>query len=292
MVHDDLLEQIRQPLLDRVDRRLAVILAVSIGAHLAIAILGWINDPSTRAWLDDPPQPAYTVETIDSLDLPEPTPATAQPGTAAMVAPKPVPSAAVVPAAVPGSHHRGTPKAIDPRALVADLVGGDPSFKAAGRRVGRDLDDQLATAGERDQQARVGKAGGEESFGIGDDGGPDVTGVDTVTRTDKPKEKEPPPPKTIIDEPTFPFDTDWLTQGARFRAIQRCYGHSPEFLAHEPAKVKLAMTLGPTGKVLAASADGPKGLAACVEDRARTWSFPVANRAAVEVRAAFIFVAE
>ena len=71
MVHDDLLEQIRQPLLDRIDRRLAAILAVSIGAHLTIAILGWLNDPQVKAWLDDPPQAAYSVETIDSIALPD-----------------------------------------------------------------------------------------------------------------------------------------------------------------------------------------------------------------------------
>src|SRR5689334_7859691 len=211
MVHDDLLEQIRQPLLDRVDRRLAAILAISIGAHLTVAILGWLNDPEVKSWLDDPPQAAYTVETVDSIALPDATPAPA-PATAAVVAPAPTPAPAVVaPRAVPGStHHRGTPKAIDPRALVANLVGDGPSFAASGRRVGRDLDDQLEAAAVRDQHARVGGDGTEEAIGIGDDGGPDVTGVDKITKTGKPAELEPPPPKTIIDEPTIPFDEGWL----------------------------------------------------------------------------------
>lgn len=293
MVHDDLLEQIRQPWWDRVDRRLAVILAVSITAHLAIAIASWLGDPTVTSWLDDPPQPAFAVETLDEIQLPDAPPAVEPAPGAGAIATRVV-AAVPSPAPLPGhvKHRSLAPevKPIDARALVGNLVGDAPSFAASGRRVGRELDDQLAAAGAREDAARVGNGEGAESIGIGAGAGPDLA-VDTVKQTAKPREVEPPPPAVVFnDEPAIPFDPGWMTTEARLRALKRCYRQSTELLEQRHVRLTLAMTLGVTGKVTAAKADGTTALADCVASVARTWKFPVALQAETIVRATLIFV--
>jgi hypothetical protein len=284
MVRDDLLEQIRQPLWDRIDRRMAVILAVSIGAHLAIAIASWLGDPPRDVWLPgDEPRPAFTAETLDTLVLPEP-------GVAAVA---PAPAAPKAVAAAPAAKQRrgnAAPERIDPRALVNDLVGDGPSFQAASRRVGRGLEEQLDDAREAQAKARVGKDGVPEGHPIGEGEDADVGEVDGPTRTAKSVEVSPPEVETKKQPEGIDYDPSDDLAGAKLRALERCYQQSRALGEGDGARVELTVTIGTDGRVTAASARGPSDLAHCVKDRARAWSFPVELPAAGTFAMTMVFV--
>lgn len=295
MPRDPLLSQLREPWWRRIDRRLAAVLAVSIGGHLAVAIAAWVGDPPVaRAWLDPPEYATYAIDTVETVLLPpppiepDPVPGAATPAPA----PSPVPAIArrIRGGGDPG-RLRTPPRPIDAQALISDLVGDGLAHRGAARRApGKELAAQIADAEARRAAARIGVDGGPAPLAIGEGAGPDTGELGGPARTQKLPEA-PPPRVEGIGNPRDDVDYDPSAQiNAQVRAIQRCY--QTELAKGDPdlrGRVRLAFTLAPDGHVLAAHAGGLAGVAECVERRARSWTFPVKLPHAADFEVTLVF---
>ena len=271
MVRDDLLEQIRQPLLERIDRRLAVVLAISIAAHVAIAIVAWSTDPPVRTWLEIGPVATYSEDTLPILAAPPGEPAPARP---AIAAPAPAPRA-------PGRPVRPRAVApIDPDAAMAGMFDRDPMLGPAARRApGGDLDKQLEAARARDQAARVGhdRVDGPERIGDGTD--PMLDGPDGIAATEKGGEDAGGRVELGDDgftvDPGVDFDPYHHIKARYMPQIMRCYRGELRYQPTLRGRIDLELTIGADGAVVSARATGLDELEECVEQRARAWTFPV-----------------
>jgi len=295
MIRDDLLEQIREPLWSRVDRRLVAVLAISIGAHLAVAIAAWLGDPpAQRAWLEVESEVVYTADQIpDMVPLPAPAtlaPAPDQPGIATPVAP-------VAPARAHAKGHADPgrlpqlERPINASALISDLVGDGPSFRDAARHAaGKDLAAQIADANARGRDVRIGGDGVERPLAIDDrGGGPIVSDTGPPSRTVK--APEAPPPRFVPGEPpaTTTYDPTDEIRRNRMRAIQRCYNQQLLLDPSLHGRVDLEFTISTTGHVTAARATGLGEVSTCVARLARGWSFPIQLNEAADFSIAMIF---
>jgi len=293
MARDPLLEEIRESLWDRIDHRLAAVLAVSVGGHLALAIAAWLGDPpADRPWLDTTSEAVYEPQVVDELMMiPEAAPA---PGIATPVTPSPAPAPARATARTATERTRRPappPPAINATALVDELVGDGPSFRDAGRRSpGKDLDRQLVEAQQRANQATVGGNGVEETHAIG--GGHDPLVGDPDGPVGAGKLPEAPPPRTIFDDPDpgIDYDPSDDVRANRMRSLKRCYLQELQLDPDLRGRVDLEFTIGVTGKVTAARATGLAGVASCVERLARGWQFPVELPGKAEFGMALIFI--
>src|SRR4051794_137931 len=79
MPKDPMLLEIRDRLVDRVDRRLAVILSGSLAFHVAIASFAWAHDVELPARPYAVPSLLYQQDMID-VTLPDPPKLAAEPG--------------------------------------------------------------------------------------------------------------------------------------------------------------------------------------------------------------------
>jgi hypothetical protein len=277
-MRDPLLRQLQDPLWKRVDRRLAAVLAVSIGGHLAVAVAAWLGDPPVeRGWLVTEEMAAYLPEQeMAPLVLPAPDEVTdtTAPGIAA-----PAPRD-VIPARRPGrvDHGKLAPKQVAPinaSALISDLVDDSSELRAATKRASsEDLNEQLTAAKDREGKAQVGKDGAPERLHIGDGGELALGDPAAPTRTEK--RDEAPPPRLIPGDPPpdIRFDpTDEINQ--RMRALQRCYRTALDGDPTLAGSVDLEFTIDEGGRVTSAKASGLDGVDGCVSRLARAWSFPV-----------------
>ena len=281
--HDELLEEIRQPLLDRVDRRLAAILAISIAIHLGVAIVAWLGDPPAMISFGDQHPRAAVIDANQILDVAPVIPApTSEPGPG--VAPPAVPAPAPATAVRRGRTRLATPPGpIDAQKLVADAFSDDgiTGLESRRRQPGRDLEDELARARAIDDRARVGRPGGngDSVFRVRDGQEPVIDGPTGVVGTRK-RAEHAPPPRIIRDPPPTGVDFDPSREiRARYLVgLQRCYQRE---LVHFPGlqgRVDLAFTIAPDGSVTRADARGLDDVAVCVAGLARRWTFDVGDR--------------
>jgi hypothetical protein len=293
MVRDDLLEQIRQPLLDRVDRRLAAILGISIAAHLAIAIAAWLTKPPERSLFDVHPAPVVSIVDADEL------PGMVTPGTTAPAPASPAPPAVAPTTTKPrGSAKRPTPpdRAVDVRTLVSDALGDSADLTEISKRApGRDLGDQLDDAKARGANARVGKNGvdPDSAMRTGDGAAPDV---DTGGVTKQNKKNDNPGTVTFVPTKRPPPGTDFDPSSSirnRFMiGIRRCYERHLLAAPGTAGRVDLDVVVGTRGAVDAATArsNNLPDVATCVEDLAARWRFDVVLDEAAEFSIKLVFV--
>ena len=271
-----MLALVRDPLLSRVDRRLAAILGGSIALHIAIAAYAWAAD------IEEPAQPvaasAIPVEyqeidiMIPDFTKPETVTNTPGPGAAKPVTPNQTPKPIV------RRPQITTGQQIDPNNL-----GGFFNDEGPARRPSLDLAEQIREAREGHVEIGTNRTPTDEPPRIGTTPDRPLTTDPTLTHVD-PTHHDGPPGR-VIPGPVEPRKDTTLTaavvlqiiQSQYMRGLQRCYSRG---LATEGAslsgKVALAFTVGPTGQVTAHSASGVSdSVQSCIDGQMSTWRFPI-----------------
>jgi hypothetical protein len=292
-MRDPLLEQIHERWHQRIDRRLAVVLTLSIGAHVAIAVAAWMGDPPVdRPLLVNRTAAVFTAEQIPDFTPPPPLPSLSHAPAPGVAAPAP---AIVTPGPAPGKvRHRGTPRPVDAAALISDLTDDTDGLvdDALRHRPGKDLDAQIDAVRDRAAAARLGNGAPDDPaprIHGGTDPVLDAAGVPTRTV----KRPEAAPPRIAPAEPLtvdVAFDPSEEIRRLHTRALARCYRDA---LADDPTlsgRLDLTFTIGPDGRVGSVSTSGLDAVGPCVARLARSWSFDFALAEPVRFRLAMMFV--
>jgi hypothetical protein len=292
-MRDPLLEQIHERWHQRIDRRLAVVLALSIGTHVAIAVAAWMGDPPVdRPLLVNRTAAVFTAEQIPDFTPPPPPPSLSQAPAPGVAGPAP---AAVAPAPAPGKvRHRGTPRPVDAAALISDLTddAGGLVDDALRHRPGKDLNAQIDAVRDRDAGARLGNLSPDDPAPR-IHGGTDPVLDDAGAPIRTAKRPEAAPPRIAPAEPLtvdVPFDPSDEIRRHHARALTRCYRDA---LLADPTltgRLDLTFTIGPDGRVGSASTRGLEPVGPCVARLARRWSFTFTPAEPVTFRLALVFV--
>lgn len=277
---------IRGTLGDRIDRRLAVIIGASLLAHIGIAAYAWTGDVDTAPLGMPPVAVNYHQDTIE-ITIPDEPPVTAEPGTAAPVAPRQTPAPIVHPTHITASH---PPSLHDDDALrmASILTGANETPQGPGamhaRQPGADLDKQLEDAshhtvaiGNTDHTSRTDNRmhiGTHPDARLVDD--PTLTRIDPTHRTEdhpiritleKPKADQPTTltPATVLDK----------IQNAYMTGLQRCYRKGLVADASLSGRVSISFTVDSHGVVKDPEAEGVNAqVDACVAGQMDAWRFP------------------
>jgi hypothetical protein len=283
--NDPMLALVQDPLLSRVDRRLAAILGASIAVHVGIAAYAWSTD------LEEPkrsvPMSAIPVE-YEEIDImiPDFTPpktvtSTTGPGAATPTSPNQTPTPIVRRPTIRPSI--ATSNNVDPSKLAGLFTDNDtPS-----RRPSLDLGPQIIDA--RDNHVEVGpdRPDPNDRTNLGTRDESPISNSPTLTHADPSHRDEP--TGRIIPGTVKPGSTTTLTpalvlkliQDQYIRGLQRCYQRG---LANEgpslAGKVAIEFTVESSGKVSDASASGMSAsVDACIEQQMSTWRFPAPHDA-------------
>ncbi len=273
------LAAIRTRLRDRIDPKLATIVAASVLVHLGIAVWAWTGDVDTgQAYTPSVAQRFYQ-ETID-VRIPD-EPVSAVPGVAQPVSPRQVP-APIVKRVTIATKPQVAP---DPERLAMLMTGEDSAANGAGemrrRRPGGDLDKQIAELGTH--PVTVGHPGIERPR-IGTDQGP-LVDVPTLEQA-PPKVDRDPGRITVI--PTKQPLTTTLTpelviakiQNLYIRGLQRCYQRGLVGDAMLAGRVSLAFTIDTAGHTSDTEASGlTDPIDSCIQNQVASWRFPVPRNA-------------
>ncbi|MCE9577103.1 MAG: hypothetical protein K8W52_28405 [Deltaproteobacteria bacterium] len=294
------------------DRRLAVIIGVSIAVHAGIAVYALAGDPpEEHALLAAKPDRIFMPDVEAEIildanmfpDLPTPsttpsiTPPLAPPITPAAT-PTPAPAAIpqptpARPAPTPGTAPRHVPSQLPESATAAvDSLFGEGQGNAPGsmgrRSPGSELERQLREAQAHGGTAELGNGGvllrGDGQARPGTSSGAPTTGEPgEVVAIHHNPERVPPPVVTTVGE-TRDYDPETLSPDEVLRIITTKYMAGLIRCQHDlllrdstaSGKVSLVITIDASGAVASPSAKGfDAGLDACVEKRAAAWSFPV-----------------
>lgn len=272
-----MLALVRDPLLSRVDRRLATILGGSLIVHLGLAIVAWTTD------LEEPersPVAGIPVE-LDQVDImiPDFTPpqqvTNTRPGIAAPVAPNQTPRPIV--------HHQtirpqiATSAQVDPKQL-AGLFDTDDTHA---RQPKLDLGSQVIAARDRDVHIGTDRNPTQDPQLATHDETP-LTNDPTLTHV-APSHRDEPEGR-IIPGAVKPKTTTTLTakvvldliQSQYMRGLQRCYARVQASEGSLSGSVSIEFTVETTGEVSdhAASGVSPK-VDACIDSQMGTWRFPI-----------------
>ena len=276
------------------DRRLAVILTVSLAIHMGVAVWAHLADPRSDLWFTDPPRRDFAMETVpETLDV-SMIEAGAIPDPAGAAAPATAPAAPAPAPAPRGRSHRGSPppRDLDPAAVASALFSEDggargPRGALGGRRPGGDLAEQLADARRRDAEASLGDGSdrprGDPSLHLGTGHGPALGDPDGPAATVKTVEAAPlPAPRRAPDEAERargttlgPDDVLALINARYLDGLKRCHA---ALLAVDPragGKVTLRFSVEPDGSVSSPEADGfDASVDRCITGRVARWTFP------------------
>jgi hypothetical protein len=279
---------VRGTLADRIDRRLATIIAGSLLVHVALAIVAWQQDVETKLLGEPPTVAKYGVDTYDVPDTVDLTPPTTQPGIASPIAPAQTPHPIVHPARIITAPTTRAPSNADAARLAAILAGADEGpHGPAGmshRQPGADLDQQIAevrghriTIGDGDHTSRV-----DERAHVGT--GSDRIAIDdpTLTRTAEHRESAPAvrlrlTPEPRGDDPLPAADAVLLKITTVYMpGLQRCYQKALVGNPGLSGKIALEFTIDERGHVIDASASGMSdGMSTCVESLMAHWRFAI-----------------
>jgi hypothetical protein len=280
---------VRGTILDRIDRRLATIVAASLLVHLGIASWAWMTDREhegngTEA-VAEYDAPKYEIMEITVPDMAEPTNGdNSAPGVAAPVAPK-----RQTPTTFPKQDITRLPDPVDADLWANALTGNasDPKGQTeiAKRSPNIDLDKQVQNIKEGDKTVKVGgtpkSRDGELRIGDGPDG-PKLDGpkLDQVAKEEKkPKARiEPVPmPKPPGKDPLPIALVLGRIQSSYMAGLQRCY--VKHGLAHDSsmvAKVTLTFTVDAQGRSTENQARGANAeVDGCIRDQMAGWRFPI-----------------
>jgi hypothetical protein len=293
---------VRGTIADRIDPQLAVILIISLVAHIGLMCFSiWVFDPeledslAERAAVLTFHQDTYNVD----VEQPKPEPSKDQgPGSDAAKTPekkpdKPAPQVQK-PNPDPGRNQADEVRRKEDEAMAfAGAVTGDEGSNGiqgdiSKRRPSADLGEQIADVRESGKSVQLGGTGGRGSRGggdarVGNGHGPNLNGPGGIDSSGTGKTQETGPSGRItISDKTGDTDTT-LTPDAVLRRImnlylaqlQRCYKDYLKKDASARGKVTLAFTVNPTGRVTHPTADGvAPEVSSCIQNRMSGWTFP------------------
>ena len=291
---------IRGSFTDRVDPRLALILAISLMVHFSIALWAFQHDQTkerhAQKRLKEFRMDRFKERTITMPDQPAATAKTAEKGAAGDDdkgddKPKRTASKDTGSDGPEGPPTDATLDRMVRQTAIVDVLGGDQG--ADGRYStsddmdqGADLDKGMselkrsgtavAAFGAGDRQSR-GPASGE----IGDDqSGGKITGPEGGGTTGPKEEQKITSRASIsgIDDESFgTLDPDLVARKIRTRyrsGLQKCHERLLKINPKAGGRVQLSFTVGPTGRVTRAQARGfDPSLDKCIEQQRRRWRF-------------------
>jgi hypothetical protein len=269
MANDPMLLEIRDRLIDRIDRRLAVILTGSLAIHIGIAGFAWAHD------VELPPERAYVAVPLfqqDVIDVTLPDP---------VVAPSPQPGHGGI------AKPTTTTKARSPRSIVqpapvngqslAGLLTTSDEVRAAPKLALPSVDAQ--------PHPMIGD--GTHTSRVDDDAhaamlpGPTITNDQTLTHVDR---HDHPLPGRVIPGTVKQEDSTTLTpaavleriQSTYLAGLQRCYRLGLAQDATLSGRVSISFTVDARGQVEDADANGLSSqVDSCISDQMTRWRFPV-----------------
>lgn len=278
MARDPMLLEIRDRFIDRIDRRLALILTSSLAIHVGIAGWAWAADvelPRERPYVL---MPAYQQDVID-VKLPDMTPpvATQQsgPGIGAPTSKgTKAPSRSIV-----------QPGPVSGQALAGMLTGSDDAPRAPKLSLSA-LDAQTPTIGNGTQTSRV-----DDNVHISTPttpltDGPSLTHVTkdqhdlgrVIPGTVKPDQSSSLTAADVLDK----------IQGAYLAGLQRCYRLGLAQDASLAGRVMISFTVTDGGRVSDADASGMSSeVDACITNQMSSWRFPIPKQNGEAIDASF-----
>jgi hypothetical protein len=290
----------RPSLVDRVDRRVAAIVGLSLAAHFGIALYAWATDAEDGSMLAPSISQTFHHETIEVVIPDEPAPALPTP---AQPAPGPGAAAPVAPAQQTGKPIVERPRittnrpATTPTLGDADIArfasimsGNDRTETGKGgsmdeRKPGADLGTQIADA--RAREVRIGTDG--ETFReqpgprLGTTDGPRID-APTRVQPNEPKQTEREPGRIQIRPvPGQPPTTTLTVQmvldkinSVYMNGLVRCYRKGLVGDASLSGKVSVSFTVTERGSLEDPSARGVTSeVDACVQTQMGSWRFPI-----------------
>jgi hypothetical protein len=273
-----MLALVQDPLLSRVDRRLAAILGGSIALHIAIAAYAWAADVEEPEPVTASAIPVEYQEIdimIPDFTKPEIVTNTPGPGAANPVAPNQTPHPIVRRPTVRPQITTG--QQIDPSKLDGFFVDEGPS-----RRPTLDLAGQIREVRDGNVEIGPNRTPPEDRPRIGTTPELPLTENPELTHVD-PTHHDGPPGR-VIPGPVEPKKDTTLTaalvlqiiQSQYMRGLQRCYSRGLASEGSLSGKVALQFTVGPTGQVTAHSASGVSdSVESCIDGQMSTWRFPI-----------------
>ncbi|MDX2091185.1 MAG: hypothetical protein SFX73_25220 [Kofleriaceae bacterium] len=289
----------RPSLVDRVDRRLAAIVGLSLAAHLGIAIYAWSTEADEGSMLAPSIAQTYRHDTI-VVELPDkPTPpAPAEepgPGAATPVAPAqqtgtPIVERPRITTLRPSTKPTPTLGDDDIARFASIMSGNERTESGAGgtmatRKPGADLSTQIADAAGR--EIRIGRD--DETFR--EQPGPRL-GTNTGPRIDAPTHVATSEPKQIEREsgrikirpvPGQPPNTTLTVEmvldkinSVYMTGLVRCYGKGLAGDASLSGKVTVSFTVTERGTLEDHAASGvTSDVDACIQTLMGGWRFPI-----------------
>jgi hypothetical protein len=272
---DPMLALVRDPLLSRVDRRLAAILSGSLLVHIGLAVYAWSSDVPEPA---PHPMAAIPVE-YESIDitLPDFTPphdvTNTAPGVGTPATPNQTPTPIVHRPTVRPQITTGTQ--IDPNQLGGFFFDEGPA-----RRPTLDLGEQIREVREGHVEIETPETHDEPPRLGTSTGLPAPNDPTPVTHVD-PRHDEP--HGRVIPGTVKPETSTTLTaalvleiiQNQYMRGLQRCYSRGMASEGALAGKVALEFTVGANGQVTDHSASGVSdSVESCIDNQMSTWRFP------------------
>ena len=277
-------------------RRVFVIVGLSIAVHAAITVWALLGDPTVErpAWADgtrhvfipDEIVADVTFDMTAAMPVPGPAPTHVTPAPA----PAPPGPAHVVAPAHTGRPHHDPSRLAEPAPTAESLTAGlfsDDHTPLAHRRP---IDDLAREADAARRHAHTAQIGDGDPRSRGDDtartGTAPPCACDPTILTPAPAPPPPPevpPPAIKVHPPRGPAPTT-LSPDDVLRVIttkymaglERCQTQLLRRGADARGRVSLALTIDGSGATSAASADGvDPELDRCIEARATGWQFPV-----------------
>jgi hypothetical protein len=273
-----MLALVRDPLLSRVDRRLAAILGGSIALHIAIAAYAWstdVEEPEHVATSAIPVEYQEIDIMIPDFTKPELVTNNQGPGAAKPVAPNQTPNPIVRRPTVRPQITTG--QQIDPNKLDGFFVDEGPA-----RRPSLDLSGQIREVREGHAEIGPDRTPPEDRPRLGTTPdlplteNPTLTHVDPTHHDGLPGRVIPGPVEPKKDTTLTPAVVLQIIQSQYTRGLQRCYSRGLASEGQLAGKVALQFTVGPTGQVTDHSASGVSDtVEACIDSQMSTWRFPI-----------------
>jgi hypothetical protein len=299
---------VRGSLADRIDPRLAIIMALSILIHFTIAITALFHDATLqtrtdrlhRQFVED----RFEERTVQLFDMPATGTVAEEPGGEGEAEPEEPsePTRVVVdrrPSPDRGADTGGSPddaaiaEAIANTALVSTLTGGEgeegrySKMREVDQGAGLDRAiDNVKKSGA--QVAAVGATGDRRQRGprtgeVGTDRGPGVSGPDTTTGTGAGARKEEVVSRvrftggTALEDTTLdPDDVVRRIRAQYLAGIRRCHERVLKTDPKAGGRVNLRFTIGPVGRITRSDVKGFDGTVDnCIKGLMGGWRFAI-----------------
>lgn len=270
MANDPMLLEIRDRLIDRIDRRLAVILTGSLVVHVAIASLAWAHDVELAPERAYVAVPLFQQDVID-VTLPDP-----------VVAPNPVPGhGGIAKPTTTKGHARSIvlPAPVNGQSLAGLLTNAEETRTAPTLSLlSIDAHEQAhPSIGNGTQTSRTDDEVRPASL-------PAPTIADDQTLTHVTRDNHERPPGRVIPGTVKPEQTTTLTpaavldiiQSTYLAGLQRCYRLGLAQDATLSGRVSISFTVDERGRVTDPDASGLSSqVDSCISDQMTRWRFPV-----------------